>query len=411
MNYLVEAPSAPQALIRLPASKSISNRALILNALCRHPYPIENLSDCDDTRVLDKALHAAESIIDIGAAGTSMRFLTALLSQTPGERILTGSERMKQRPIKLLVEALRQTGAQIQYQEKEGFPPLRIQGRRLQGGNVTLDGSISSQYISALLLIAPCMKNGLTLTLTGKITSEPYINMTLGLMKTYGVSVQRTGNTLYVAPQKYTSVPFRVESDWSAASYWYEIAALSGSGRLILTGLKEKSLQGDSKTAYLFRQLGVGTRYQGDTVELYSYPSSGEKFVCDLSDQPDLAQTLAITCAFKAIPFHLSGLHTLKIKETDRLYALQTELGKLGFQVRIIGDAELQWQGERRTADSAPLIRTYDDHRMAMAFAPIALKKPGGIRIDCPEVVTKSYPAFWEDLKKAGLHITPQENS
>lgn len=406
MNYLIKAPECPEARIQLPASKSISNRALIINALGHSPYSIKNLSDCDDTRVLEEALHSNRTDFNIGAAGTSMRFMTAFLSKIAGNWTLTGSERMKQRPVRLLVNALRQLGAHIEYQEKEGFPPLQIQGRALAGGKVTLEGSVSSQYVSALLMIGPCMDQGLTLTLTGKITSEPYINMTLGLMKKYGVSVSRTGNTFYVPPQEYTPVPLQIESDWSAASYWYEIATLSPDYHITLNGLKENSLQGDAETARLFEQLGVKTRHTDQAAILYPHSFCCKKLVCDLSDQPDIAQTLAVTCAFKGIPFYLSGLHTLKIKETDRLYALQTELGKLGIPVQIIRDSVLQWTGEYQCPDHDPVIHTYDDHRMAMAFAPVALKRSEGIQISHPEVVSKSYPSFWDDLKKAGFHIT-----
>jgi 3-phosphoshikimate 1-carboxyvinyltransferase len=392
MIYTLQAPSRIRAAIRLPASKSISNRVLILNALSRSPYPIENLSDSDDTRVLRNALQSTGTDFDIGAAGTSMRFLTAYLSQLPGKWTLTGSERMKNRPIGLLVEALRRCGAQIEYLEKEGFPPLQMQGKPLQGGTINIDGGVSSQYISALLMIAPCMEKGLTLCLEGTMISQPYIRMTLGLMEQFGVKAHGNHPTIEIPPQSYVPLPFRVEGDWSAASYWYEIQALAPeNSRIELIGLEKNSLQGDAKVERLF--------------EAIRSERNNNLFCYDFINEPDVAQTLAVTGCLLNIPFRFTGLQSLRIKETDRLTALQTELRKLGYVVRIESNSVLEWTGERCKPESHPLIATYEDHRMAMAFAPVCLKT-GSIRIAHPEVVGKSYPRYWDDLAAAGFTIT-----
>jgi 3-phosphoshikimate 1-carboxyvinyltransferase len=386
--------------INLPASKSISNRALILDALSYSPYDIENLSDCDDTNVLVDALDSNNTTFDIGAAGTSMRFLTAFLSKTVGEWIITGSERMKQRPIKLLVEALNYLGARIEYVEKEGFPPLRIFGSALTGGEIHLKGNVSSQYISALMMVAPCMQNGLKIVLDGKIISKPYIQMTMQMMNDYGIEVDFIDNTIEIKSQSFTPVPYTVESDWSAASYWYEVLSLVGNGGIFLKGLNKNSYQGDSKVADLFEQLGVMTSYLEDGVLLSPNDKSTTKMEYDFTNEPDLAQTFAVTCCMKGIPFKFSGLESLKIKETDRIAALINELSKIGYVVYEPNDSQLAWDGERCEAASKICIATYDDHRMAMAFAPVSLTTP--IEIENPHVVSKSYPGFWEDFDKIG---------
>lgn len=407
MNIQITAPSSCRVTIQLPASKSISNRALILNALSYSPYNIQNLSDCDDTRVMVKALESNDNHFDIHAAGTAMRFMTAFLSKIVGEWVITGSERMRQRPIGLLVDALRSLGARIEYIEKEGYPPLRIFGSALEGGELSLNGNVSSQYISALLMIAPYMKAGLTLTLSGNIISKPYILMTLQMMKQFGVTVQWNGNVIRVAPAEYKPTAFKVESDWSAASYWYEIAALSPSAEIELTGLQKNSVQGDSKIADFFVPLGINTQFTETGIKLRRNGELCKKLTLDLSDQPDLAQTLVTTCAFKNIAFRFSGLQSLKIKETDRIEALKRELRKLGYVINDIQNSILEWNGERcKTGDSVS-IDTYDDHRMAMAFAPAAFILPG-IQINHPEVVSKSYPSFWDDMKSAGFDIREQ---
>ncbi len=384
--------------INLPASKSISNRALILNALAYSPYDIQNLSDCDDTQVTMKALDSNDRTFDIGAAGTSMRFLTAFLSKTVGEWVITGSERMKQRPVKLLVDALNSLGARIEYLEKEGFPPLRIFGSVLKGGEIRVNGGVSSQYISALMMIAPFMQNGLKIILEGNVISVPYIRMTISMMKEYCVKVNFENNVIEIEPQTYQPIKYKVESDWSAASYWYEILSIAGKGQIFLSGLNQNSYQGDSKVAELFMQLGVKTEYQKEGVLLTSTGNYTGKFEYDFVNQPDLAQTFAVTCCLKNIPFHFNGVESLKIKETNRIAALTNELHKLGYILNEPVEGQLAWNGERCEPAKEISIATYEDHRMAMAFAPTAMVTP--ITIEHPEVVSKSYPNFWEDLEQ-----------
>ncbi len=384
--------------IILPASKSISNRALILNALAGSNYDIRNLSDSNDTKVLQNALDSNDTDFDIGAAGTSMRFLTAFLSKTVGKWTITGSARMKQRPIKILVEALNSLGAKIRYIEKEGFPPLEIYGSALKGGEIHLEGNVSSQYISALLMIAPYMQEGLKIILKGDIISRPYIRMTLEMMKEYGVEAYFTGNIIDVKPQIYHPVRFTVESDWSAASYWYEILSIAEEGNFILRGLKRESYQGDSKVAEIFSCLGVNTEYMEDGVRLSKSNKVAIEIEYNFINQPDLAQTLAVTCCIKNIPFLFKGLQSLKIKETDRIAALINELRKFGYVLNEPAEGSLAWRGERCEPQKEISIATYEDHRMAMAFAPVALTRT--IEIEHPEVVSKSYPGFWEDLEK-----------
>ncbi len=381
-----------------------------MNALSYSGYEVENLSDCDDTNLMVKALNSNDRNFDVGAAGTTMRFLTAFLSKVVGEWTITGTERMKNRPIKVLVEALNQLGARIEYMEKEGYPPLRIFGSALQGGDISLPGNVSSQYISAILMIAPLTEKGVTLRLEGDIISKPYIRLTLGLMERFGVNASWTGNVIRVTPQEYTPVPFKVESDWSAASYWYEIMALSKRGEIRLEGLFKHSLQGDAAGARLFARLGVGTTFTRDGVLLRYTGGSRDKLVYDFADEPDLAQTFAVTCALLNIPFRFSGLRSLRIKETDRIEALKAELRKLGYTLTSHKDNILEWDGGRSEPEPRPVIATYEDHRMAMAFAPAALVLPEGIRIAHPRVVTKSYPRYWEDLKAAGFGVREENN-
>lgn len=409
MRYKLSAPSVVKTTIQLPASKSISNRALIINALARGTTPPCNLSDCDDTLVMIKALAENNETIDIMAAGTAMRFLTAYLSTVQGTHILTGTERMQQRPIQILVNALRELGAQIEYAGKEGFPPLRIHGTELKGNELTLKGNVSSQYISALLMIGPVLKNGLRLHLTGEIISLPYINLTLQLMKEFGAKAAWTsGNSIEVAPQPYTPVSFMVESDWSAASYWYQIAALSEQAEIELMGLFRNSYQGDSRGAEIFSRLGITTEFTHEGVLLKKSNRLVEQLNEDFVDIPDLAQTFAVTCCLLGIPFRFTGLQSLKIKETDRIFALKTELRKLGYLLQDVQDSILIWDGERCQPEAQPVIQTYEDHRMAMAFAPAALRFPE-MRIAEPQVVSKSYPAYWEHLQQAGFQIDNKE--
>ena len=409
MLYHLKAPIVLKNNVLLPSSKSISNRVLILNALCKRPETINNISECDDTEVVIKALKEKTHIIDIGAAGTAMRFLTAYMSGQEGNHTITGTARMKNRPIKILVEALRSAGADINYTEKEGFPPLYIKGKSLKGGSISLDGSVSSQYISALLMIGPTMTNGLRLNLTGNIISLPYINLTIKLMRFFGVIVYEEGQTYTIPPQQYSPVKgFAVESDWSAASYWYEMIALckNENATVSLSGLTPDSLQGDASIVELFDKLGVCTTFTPEGVTLTKKRCTLENpLIFDFISMPDIAQTAVVTCVMLDIKFHFTGLQTLKIKETDRLFALKTELQKFGYLIDILNENTLEWNGGRCEAEELPVVSTYEDHRMAMAFAPISLCTDKGMKISNPEVVSKSYPSFWDDLKKSGFVI------
>ena len=414
MQYTVSAPAALHASIQLPASKSISNRALILHSLAHGNILPCNLSDCDDTRVMIRALDGNPEHIDILAAGTAMRFLTAYLSVTPGTRTITGTQRMQQRPIRILVDALRELGARIEYVNNEGFPPLRITGGELKKEEISLAGNVSSQYISALLMIGAVLPKGLHLHLTGDIISRPYINLTLQLMRDFGAQADwSTDNSITVSPGGYRDVPFTVESDWSAASYWYQIMALHSmkneklkmkSSEIELLGLFPHSYQGDSRGAEVFSRLGIKTEYTERGVKLIKSGTPVEYLEEDMVDIPDLAQTFVVTCCLMNIPFRFTGLQSLKIKETDRITALITELHKLGYVVRSEQDRILMWDGERCPAEEEPIIETYEDHRMAMAFAPVCLVLPQ-IKIDEPQVVSKSYPTYWDNLKQAGFEI------
>jgi len=407
MKYLVSKPdSTLKGSIVLPSSKSIANRALIIHALSYSPYPIENLSDSDDTRVMEQVFNSNSNQFDIGHAGTAMRFLTAFLSQIVGEWTITGSNRMKQRPIGILVDALTKLGARIEYIENEGFPPLKIYGSHLKGCVLELDGSISSQYISALLMIAPTIEDGLTLRLKNKTTSRPYIEMTLKLMEQFGVQHVWKGNEICISEQKYTARPFSVEADWSGASYWYEMAVMADEVDLELIGLHTQSLQGDAIIAQWFEQLGIQTIATEIGSRLTKNGQPLPKFLqLNFIENPDVAQTFAVVCMMKQIPFHFTGLETLKIKETDRIAALQNELAKFGAQLTEPTPGELKWDGTfSQDKHLLPEIETYHDHRMALAFAPACLLSSQIAIID-PMVVTKSYPGYWEDLIKVGFKV------
>ncbi|MFY9153848.1 MAG: 3-phosphoshikimate 1-carboxyvinyltransferase [Prolixibacteraceae bacterium] len=407
MKYLVsKSDKSLKGSIVLPSSKSIANRALIIHALSYSPYPVENLSDSDDVRVMSQVFNSNSNVFDIGHAGTAMRFLTAFLSQIVGEWTMTGSDRMKQRPIGILVDALNKLGAKIEYLENDGFPPLKIYGSHLKGCVLELDGSVSSQYISALLMIAPTIEDGLTLRLKNIIMSRPYIEMTLKLMEQFGVSHVWKGNEIRIAEQKYKARPFSVEADWSGASYWYQMAVLAEEVDLELIGLTSESLQGDSKIAKWFEQLGIQTLTTEKGSRLVKNGNSLPKFLnLNFIENPDVAQTFAVLCVMKQIPFHLTGLETLKIKETNRIAALQDELAKFGAKITEPAHGELKWDGTFPLEKQAiPEIETYHDHRMAMAFAP-ACQSSGPVAILDPMVVTKSYPAYWEDLKRVGFEI------
>ena len=411
MKYLISKPDKTlKGSIVLPGSKSIANRALIIHALSYSPYPIVNLSESDDTRVMEQVFNSNSNHFDIGHAGTAMRFLTAFLSQVVGEWTLTGSDRMKQRPIGILVDALNKLGAKIEYIENEGFPPLKIFGSHLKGCVLELDGSVSSQYISALLMIAPTIEDGLTLRLKNKITSRPYIEMTLKLMEQFGVQHVWKGNEIRIAAQTYNALPFSVEADWSGASYWYEMAVMADEVDLELIGLHTESLQGDAIIAKWFEQLGIETTSTGKGSRLTKNGQPLPKFLqLNFIENPDVAQTFAVLCVMKQIPFHFSGLETLKIKETNRIAALQDELAKFGAQITEPAHGELKWDGTFPLEKQAiPEIETYHDHRMALAFAP-ACQIFGPIAILDPMVITKSYPGFWDDLKKVGFSVEEVE--
>lgn len=474
MTVVPRFPLKLNASLTLPTSKSLCARALVINHLCQLPVPLVGLSDCDDTQAILQGLEALRNSedaplrVDIGAAGTAMRFLTALFAATPQlDVVITGSQRMKERPIGALVTALQAAGADISYVEKEGYPPLRIRGKQLEGGTLALPSNISSQYVSALLMIAPTMRRGLQLELVGKVASAPYIRMTMQVMKAFGVEVKWEKNIISIERgQRYArtlsshcettketeqAASYTIECDWTAASYWYEIVALhpDKTARVLLRGLREASEQGDAVCAKWFEALGVTTTFTAegailekstkspqvalecdnstsednelssqtddnfcesneDLPQTISPSSQADYFYCkdvtplwlDFAAAPDLAQTFVVTCALLSHPFHFKGLESLRIKETDRIAALIAELQKLGKHIEAIGEGELRYTAQN---DSSPAhsitIATYDDHRMALAFAPAALRFPQ-LSIEHPEVVAKSYPNYWEHLSE-----------
>lgn len=417
--YTIKRPSQDfiKSSIQLNGSKSISNRVLIINALCNHQVEMQNLSNADDTIAMQHLLESKETVLDAGAGGTTFRFLTAFLATQEGrEVVLTGSERMQLRPIKILVEALKQLGANISYEKNEGFPPLRIKGKKLKGGKISLPADTSSQYITALLLIAPTLEEGLELELIGTIVSVPYIKMTLKMMEYFGVKTTFEGNNIKVENGNYQPKPFFVEGDWSAASYFYSIAILAENAEIELKGLTNQQIQGDSIIAAIADSFGVETMYKENAIivtkvrrpdfDLYNF---------DFLECPDLAQTVIAFCAALKIEMHCTGLQTLRIKETDRIAALDNELQRLG----LASLQEIDSNNWKLIPNPQPLkgsdvkesplgdlgVKTYDDHRMAMAFAPLALKL-NEVKIEEPNVVTKSYPMFWKDLEMAGFEIT-----
>lgn len=392
-----------QAKIAITGSKSETNRLLLLQAL----YPnitLKNTSNSDDSEVMQKALNGNESIVDIHHAGTAMRFLTAYFAVNKGhEVVLTGSTRMQERPIKVLVETLSQLGATILYDKEEGFPPIRIKGQRITSSKVSVPANVSSQYISALLLIAPKLENGIEITLIGEITSVPYIKMTLALLNDLDIKTSFEGNIITVFPkQEVESKVMTVESDWSSASYFFSLAALAENATITLTSYKQNSLQGDSALVDIYRLMGVETHFEGNKMTLVKQSDfKAENLNLDLNNTPDIAQTIVVTCLGLGIGCHLTGLHTLKIKETDRLEALRIELTKLGAKITVTNDSLTLMSSDQIIENVA--IATYNDHRMAMAFAPLALKVP--IVIENAEVVSKSYPDFWEDMKLLDFNV------
>ena len=474
MTVVPRFPLKLNASLALPTSKSLCARALVVNHLCEQPAHLEGLSDCDDTQAILQGLEALRNSedaplrVDIGAAGTAMRFLTALFAATPQlDVVITGSQRMQERPIGALVTALQAAGADISYVEKKGYPPLHIRGKQLEGGTLTLPSNISSQYVSALLMIAPTMRHGLQLELVGKVASAPYIRMTMQVMKAFGVEVKWENNLISIeSGQRYArtlsshcggtektaqTASYTIECDWTAASYWYEIVALhpDQTARVLLRGLREASEQGDSVCARWFEALGVMTTFtaEGAVLKKSSIPpqvalecdnSTSEDnelssqtddnfcesneclsqatchssqavhhsckyappFLLDFTAAPDLAQTFVVTCALLSRPFHFKGLESLRIKETNRIAALIAELQKLGKHIEAIGEGELRYTAQDDSPHAQAItIATYDDHRMALAFAPAALLFPQ-LSIEHPEVVAKSYPHYWRDLSE-----------
>ncbi len=410
MKYTISHPTKKLAgTIELTASKSESNRALIIQALCSEKFEIKNLASAQDTETLAKILSSPDSeLIDVGPAGTTMRFLTAYFATKIGTRTLTGSDRMKKRPIGILVNALRDLGAHIQYLDKEGFPPLKITGKALKGGEIEMDGNVSSQFISALLLISPELQNGLVINFKSKVTSRPYIDMTLNMLEEFRVYGQWHENSISVSKQNYhkkseEDYAYEVEADWSAASYWYAMVALSEEADLTIKGLKNPSLQGDSILSDVFTFFGVKTEFVPGGIKITKNRIKDEHFGFDFADCPDIAQTVAVVVSALNIPALFNGVHTLRIKETDRVEALKIELKKLGTEVEILNDNSVKINPSSDIKHPAS-VDTYEDHRMAMAFSALAMKLEN-ITIENPEVVKKSYPNFWNDLKSLGFEI------
>ena len=389
--------------LRISGSKSETNRLLLLQALFKG-FQLENISNSDDSKVMQEALESTSEVVDVHHAGTAMRFLTAYFSHLEGhEVVLTGSTRMQERPIKILVDALRSIGAYIVYEKVEGFPPIRIKGKKLLGGTISFASDISSQYISALLLLGPVLEKGLKLNLVGKITSIPYIKMTLALLNNIGITTSFKDQLIWVgSAKKIKRINQVVESDWSSASYFFSIVALAKKAKISLTSFKKSSLQGDVILLEIYEQLGVSSRFEEDTLYLKKenkpLPNSIQ---LDLTKTPDIAQTIAVSCYGLGVGCDLVGLHTLKIKETDRLEALQVELTKLGATIKVTNES-LHLSPDTNFIENCS-ISTYNDHRMAMAFAPLALKIP--LKIEDSSVVSKSYPDFWNDLRKLNFEI------
>jgi 3-phosphoshikimate 1-carboxyvinyltransferase len=387
--------------IKLSSSKSESNRALIINAVSGNQCGLKNLSDARDTQTMQRLLLSNDKTLDVLDAGTTMRFLIALKSLKGENKILTGTPRMCERPVKILVDALRSLGADIHYLGKEGFPPLEIKGFSPKGNQIQMQGDVSSQYISAILMASPLLPNGLHLELVGKVASRPYIEMTLDLMKLFGVSHTWEGNVIRVPKQCYTANEYTIESDWSGASYWFSVVALAENAEIELLGLKENSLQGDSAIVEIMSHLGVASSFTKDGILLKKKAHETEVSI-DFSDCPDLAQTVVACAAAKGIYMKLRGIESLRIKETDRILALQNELKKFNAALNELEEGWFEVVPSKNIPEKIR-IHTYDDHRMAMAFAPLAFVTE--LEIEEPDVVQKSYPGFWNDLKKAGFSV------
>ncbi len=411
-KFLIIPPTSNfiKGTIQLNGSKSISNRVLVINALCNNLLEIENLSNADDTVFMQQLLQSDITVLDAGAGGTTFRFLTAYLATQDGrEVVLTGSERMQLRPIKILVDALQQLGADISYENNVGFPPLRIKGKKLKGGKISLPADTSSQYITALLLIAPTLENGLELELIGTIVSIPYIKMTLKIMEYFGIETSFVDNKIVVKSGNYQPEKYYVEADWSAATYFYSIAILSKQAEIELKGLTNQQLQGDAVIAAIAESFGVETTWKENAIFLNKVRKPDfDLYNFDFIECPDIAQTVIAVCAASAIDINCEGLQTLRIKETDRIAALDNELQKLDLaSLTEIDSNHWKLRINNLTNQDSQLttsISTYDDHRMAMAFAPLCLKT-NSIIIEEPHVVSKSYPLFWNDLKKLGFEI------
>lgn len=410
--YRLTAPERLSGHVNLPPSKSISNRALIIRALSGGRQEVGNLSTCDDTQVMLRALTDESPSKDVESSGTSMRFLTAYLATLNGQFTIDGTDRMRQRPIGSLVDALRQCGAHIDYMGNEGYPPLSIKGGQLEGGTVSMKGNISSQFVSALLMIGPVMQRGLRLKLEGEIISRPYIDLTIEMMQEAGAQVNWVdhNNELRVEPRPYVPTSHMVESDWTAVSYWYELVTLMAATqpRLSFSHLQQKSMQGDAVVRYLYHMFGVKTTFRrlpdGTTLtDIEATPHKLDQLDFDFSNNPDLAQTVVCTCLGTGTHFRFTGLETLYIKETDRIAALISEARKLGFILESPAHGQLLWHGQQCTPTWQP-IDTHQDHRMAMAFAPLAVKFPQ-LKISHPEVVGKSYPDFWKHLQQVGFTL------
>ena len=397
--HLKHSPIIKEVEIPLPASKSESNRALILNALSGNLSQIKNISEARDTQTMFRLLTSEEETLDVLDAGTTMRFLTALAAVGNQTRILTGTPRMQERPIKILGDALKQIGAKVKYLKKEGYPPLKVKPIIEQKTNhIKMKGDVSSQFISAILMIAPSLPKGLSLELKGKIGSRPYIQMTLDMMRLFGVEANWTNKTIEIRPQQYKEYPYVVESDWSGASYWYSFIALSDNATLKLKGLRQKSLQGDIAIVHMMNQLGVMSTFEADGVVLQKIPHMNEVSF-DFSDSPDLAQTIAVVCAAKKIKCTMTGLESLRIKETNRIKALKKELKKFNVKLKEIEPEVFELRSNFELSSAPIEIETYEDHRMAMAFAPLCTQQE--IIIKNPDVVKKSYPGFWKDVELA----------
>jgi 3-phosphoshikimate 1-carboxyvinyltransferase len=405
-NITINHPSKKVTLtLDIAASKSESNRALIIKALAGGNAELSNLANARDTETMQHLLSTNEKVRDVLDAGTTMRFCTAYYAISGSQHLMTGTTRMQQRPIGILVDALRELGAEIDYQKEDGYPPHLITGfdRSKAVNKLTIQGDVSSQYISALLMIAPSLPEGLTLELTGKIGSKPYIQMTLNLMEHFGIKAKWSENIISIPAQKYNDISYKIEGDWSGASYWYSIVALADEAEVELIGLRQNSNQGDSVLAKMMPQLGVATEYTERGIILTKCKSNSN-FTWDFTHCPDIAQTISVICAVKGVKARLTGLESLRIKETDRIEAIKNELEKFGVSVKTEGDEAISLDGAEFNHDFKDiLINTYEDHRMAMAYAPLALINK--LAIEEPDVVKKSYPDFWRDLKKAGFQI------